>query len=42
MGEVNGVDVDHRTVQTARFDRPLAYDYLILATGIEMCFASDW
>lgn len=44
MGYVNGVDVDHRTVQVAGFDRPLAYDYLILATGAQNSYFghTDW
>ena len=44
MGEVKGVDVDQRVVQVAGFDRPLAYDYLILATGAQNSYFghTDW
>lgn len=35
MGEVTGVDADRRLVYVASFDQPVAYDYLVLATGAE-------
>jgi NADH dehydrogenase FAD-containing subunit len=33
MGEVTGVDADRHVVHVAEFDQPVAYDYLVLATG---------
>jgi len=33
MGEVTGVDADRRIVHVTGFDQPVAYDYLVLATG---------
>jgi NADH dehydrogenase len=35
MGEVTGVDVDQRVVCVTGFDQPVAYDYLVLATGAQ-------
>jgi NADH:ubiquinone reductase (H+-translocating) len=35
MGEVTGVDVDQQVLSVTGFDQPVAYDYLVLATGAQ-------
>jgi NADH:ubiquinone reductase (H+-translocating) len=35
MGEVTGVDADRHVVHVTGFDQPVAYDYLVLATGAQ-------
>jgi NADH dehydrogenase len=35
MGEVIGVDADRRELSVTGFDQPVAYDYLVLATGVQ-------
>jgi NADH:ubiquinone reductase (H+-translocating) len=35
MGEVIGVDADQHVVHVTGFDQPVAYDYLVLATGAQ-------
>ncbi len=35
MGEVNGVDSARRTVRITGIDQPIAYDYLVVATGAQ-------
>src|SRR5512136_1497101 len=35
LGEVTGVDAAQQIVHVAGFDQPVAYDYLVLATGAQ-------
>jgi NADH dehydrogenase len=38
MGEVIGVDTAQRTVQVTGIDQPVAYDYLVIATGVHSSY----
>jgi NADH dehydrogenase len=38
MGEVIGVDSAQRTVQVTGIDQPIAYDYLVIATGVQSSY----
>jgi NADH dehydrogenase len=44
MGDVAGVDAARHTVNVAGFDRKIAYDYLIIATGMHTSYFGhdDW
>jgi NADH dehydrogenase FAD-containing subunit len=38
MAEVTGIDKDKRCIYVDKTDRPLSYDYLILATGVQVSY----